>query len=67
MCIQREISIHSKAHDIVGEFLGEGKETRWYGIGIRSIVSIFRVASAVHGIGVLLHAIALEVICGGIT
>lgn len=63
MRIQREISIHSKAHDIIGEFLGEWKETLRYGISIGRIVAIFGVACAIHGIGVLFHAIALEVVC----
>lgn len=60
--VQREIAIHAEAHNFVGESLIERVETRWYGISIGGIVSVFRVASAIHCILIRLHSIALKMI-----
>jgi len=63
MGVEGEIAIHAETNDFVGEILGKWIETLGDGIGIGGIVTVFRVAGAVHGIGVRLHAIALEAVC----
>lgn len=63
MCVQGEIAIHAETHDFIGETLGQWIETLGYGIGIGCIVTIFGVASAVHCIGIRLHAITFEAVC----